>query len=76
MPQEYGHPVDINERCIGTTRRGQPCKKHALVGRPLCAIHGGEAAEWRRAHAILRQTVPSELLKAWEQFLRQDNSAE
>ena len=73
MPQDYGYPVDTDRRCRGTTRVGNRCKRYPLVGRPFCALHGGEAAERRRASAENQPAVPPELLKEWELFVLAGN---
>ncbi len=73
MPQDFGYPVDTDRRCQGITKVANRCKKYTLVGRPFCALHGGEAAERRRASAENRPAVPPELLKEWEQFFLAGN---
>ena len=73
MTQDFGYPVDTDRRCQGITKVANRCKKYTLVGRPFCALHGGEAAERRRASAENRPAVPPELLKEWEQFFLAGN---
>ncbi len=81
MSTDYGYPTDINRQCSAITHAGHQCKKHPLMNRPFCALHGGEAAERRRVNAINRQNpipgFPSpELLKEWALFIGQNNFGE
>ena len=76
MSTGNGFRADVTRRCAGTTRKSQQCKNHALVGRPFCSVHDGEATQHRRTSASDRQTIPSELLqewREWREFLQQDS---
>jgi len=68
---DYGYPTDINRRCTSITQAGHQCKKHPLMNRPFCALHGGEAKERRRVTAINRQSPSPELLKEWGLYMGQ-----
>ena len=41
MGKWLGPPHAEIRRCGAKTRRGTPCQKPALMGRPRCQIHGG-----------------------------------
>lgn len=55
MPVDHGHPVDLSRQCEAQTQQGRQCRNHALVGKPCCALHGGEAAahQSRRFKSLL-----------------------
>ena len=45
---DHGHEVDESRQCSASTRFGRQCRNRALVGKPHCALHGGEAGEYNR----------------------------
>ena len=80
MSTDYGYPTDNDRRCSGITQAGHQCKKHPLMNRPFCALHGGEAKERRRANDINRRNPPEflspETLKEWSLFIGQNKFGE
>jgi len=69
---DHGHPVDEGRRCEGTTKGGRQCKNDALVGKPHCALHGGEAAaQNKRGLAVLSSLLESSEDKRRERYARQ-----
>ena len=76
MSTDHGLPADVTRQCTGTTQKSQQCKNHALVGRPFCFLHDGEAKQRRRASASDQHTIPPELLqewREWREFFQQDS---
>ena len=68
--------ADVTMQCTGTTKKSQQCKNYALVGRPFCSVHDGEATPRRRTSAIGQHTIPPELLqewREWREFFQQDS---
>ena len=55
---DHGHPVDESRKCWAKTKTGRQCRNNALVGKPYCALHGGQAAAYQQkgVEALARVT--------------------
>jgi hypothetical protein len=51
-------------QCVGTTRRGERCKRDAREGSAYCAIHAEQTERPRAERPAAREWTGDDLLKA------------